>query len=150
MDKFVSSLLNFVALFSPICCPIFLIGGHIFVYSKWCCPMYIFSICCCLMLIQRRGGVRGADPNGSVYAGAIHFPAQSSNHLTHQRYSMLISPLFASSRGLDAQLFHFANKNHVRKPWSGVVIAQQKWGILPHSPPWFVKPWLFNPPLCSC
>ena len=44
-------------------------------------------ICCCLMLIQRRGGSRGADPNGSVYAGAIHFPAQCSNHLTLHRYS---------------------------------------------------------------
>uniref|UniRef100_A0A8R7PVR8 Secreted protein n=1 Tax=Triticum urartu TaxID=4572 RepID=A0A8R7PVR8_TRIUA len=30
--------------------------------------MYIFSICCCLMLIQRRGCSRGADLNGSVYA----------------------------------------------------------------------------------
>ena len=56
------------------------------------------------MLIQRRGGSRGADPNGSVYAGAIHFPAQCSNPV---------------NRGLDAQLFHFANKNHVRK-WSSL------------------------------
>ena len=68
------------------------------------------------MLIQRRGGARGGDPNGSVYVGAIHFPAQCSNHLTLRRYSMLISPLFASSRGLDAQLFHLANNNHFRKP----------------------------------